>query len=198
MIEQTELSKEDIKPGFREWCICEFMGHLRIIGLVTEQELFGARLLRLDIPGPVGSDAHTEYFSGNSIYRLTPVSEQVARNLIAGGESVRPVTPWELRQLKADLAEQGKIERLGQTLVDAREQAQDTQFEWLMVDASQAVYGALPYKKIASDIDEVLEKEFPTDQREYAHLTSEEYGSDDDSRGADDDDDESVIGGYDD
>ncbi len=98
---QDELSKEDLTPGFREWCICEFMGHLRIIGLVTQEDLFGAKLLRVDIPATEsGQVAHTEYFGGSAIYRLTPVTEAVAWELLLMGETARPVTPWELARLR--------------------------------------------------------------------------------------------------
>lgn len=100
MISNTELSKDDIKPGFREWCICEFMGHLRLIGLVTEEEHFGVRLLRVDPLDVHAGTTHTEYFGGNAIYRLTPITHAVALELINSSETVRPVTPWEYRQLQ--------------------------------------------------------------------------------------------------
>jgi len=101
---QTEInSKEDIQSDFHEWCICEFMGHLRIVGFVTETNLFGTRLVRVDIPTTDQSVAHTEYFGGNSIYRLSPVGEVEARELLTMIESIRPVTPWELARLQSAL-----------------------------------------------------------------------------------------------
>ncbi len=122
---QDELSKEDIKPGFREWCICEFMGHLRIIGLVTQEDLFGAKLLRLDIPAVETIPGHTEYFGGAAIYRMVPVSEAVAWELLLMGETARPVTPWELARLRDALGTTNNL----RTPEAAAESSRDFEFE---------------------------------------------------------------------
>lgn len=37
-------------PKFKEWCVVELMGHVRMAGLVTEVELFGSKQGRIDIP----------------------------------------------------------------------------------------------------------------------------------------------------
>lgn len=80
--------------GFREWAILELMGHRKLAGLVTEQELGGAKLIRIDVPGEDGVIA-TQFYGGGAIYCLTPVTEELARR-VAKGNQPAPVTRWEL------------------------------------------------------------------------------------------------------
>ena len=102
---------EDPKPTFKEWCVLELMGHRKLAGLVTEQEIAGHGFLRLDIylrqtpitvgpdtgPIPIKSEApvSTQFYSPSSVYAITPVSEETARRF-AEGHQPEPVTRWEL------------------------------------------------------------------------------------------------------
>lgn len=82
------------KTGYDGWAILELMGHVRLAGRVTEESHFGVALGRIDIPS--GLDTFTtQYFGGSSIYRLTPVSEQVAR-IVSAQNQPAPVHRWEL------------------------------------------------------------------------------------------------------
>ncbi len=82
------------------WAIVELMGHVRIAGRLTEEEKFGGKLGRLDIPTADGGFA-TQYFGASSVYRLTIVTEDVARE-VAKLSPPRPVQPWEMpKQLTA-------------------------------------------------------------------------------------------------
>jgi len=85
--------------GFGQWAILELLGHVKIAGYITEEEHFGSKLGRIDVPGPEGKTAITQYFGGSSVYRLTPVSEEVAR-AFAEGNQPRPVTQYELKQIE--------------------------------------------------------------------------------------------------
>ena len=80
---------------FDGWAIVELMGHTRMAGKVTEEEHFGAKLGRIDIPKPDGG-CFTQFFSGSSLFRLTPTTEEIARRAAAGGNP-EPVSAWELR-----------------------------------------------------------------------------------------------------
>jgi hypothetical protein len=84
---------EEIQSGFKQWCIVELLGHVRIAGLVTEVELFGSKQGRIDIPN--GDGFVTQYFNGSSLYRLTPVSEEIAR-AVAASNQPEPVHRWEM------------------------------------------------------------------------------------------------------
>lgn len=68
---------------FDHWAVVELLGHVRIAGRVTEEERFGSKLGRVDIPTGDATFV-TQYFSGNSVYRITPTTEALARQVAAG------------------------------------------------------------------------------------------------------------------
>jgi hypothetical protein len=70
------------------------MGHIKLAGHVTEETHFGVALGRIDIPSKDGG-MFTQYFSGGSIYRLTPTTEETARAYQLGREPA-PIQRWEL------------------------------------------------------------------------------------------------------
>jgi hypothetical protein len=103
------------------WAIVELMGHIKLAGKLTEEERFGSKLGRLDIPTaekctcpnadrksadepttPCGlcqgagfvASFMTQYFGGGSVYRITVVSEEVARH-VARQSAPAPVSPWD-------------------------------------------------------------------------------------------------------
>lgn len=75
------MSDPEGAGDFKQWAIVELMGHVRLAGMVTEEERFGAKMGRVDIPGPGDTIFATQYFSGASIYRVTPTTEEVARKI---------------------------------------------------------------------------------------------------------------------
>lgn len=91
---------------YEGWAIVELMGHRRLGGYVTEAEIAGAAMLRLDIPeneivdvpdvllGTPPADVYaTQFYSGAALYCLTPVTETMARAIRS---RPRPVEQWEL------------------------------------------------------------------------------------------------------
>ena len=62
---------------FQQWAIVELMGHRRMAGLVTEQEIAGHGMLRIDVPQEDGTTV-TQFYSPSALYCLTPVSAAVA------------------------------------------------------------------------------------------------------------------------
>lgn len=85
---------ESTQEMFEQWAILELMGHVRLAGRVTEEEHFGAKLGRIDIPGPDGRFV-TQFFGGGSVYRLTPTTEEIAR-VVAAKSAPAPVGRWEM------------------------------------------------------------------------------------------------------
>ena len=75
------------------WGVLELMGHVRLAGRITEEERFGGKLGRIDVPN--GDVFTTQYFNASSIYRLTPTSEEAARAVAANCQPT-PVHQWEL------------------------------------------------------------------------------------------------------
>jgi hypothetical protein len=76
------------------WAIVELMGHRERPGRVTEVEMYGGKLLRIDIPAPAGDV--TEFYGVSAIYSVRPVSEEIARDRATRIDS-RPVRPVEYR-----------------------------------------------------------------------------------------------------
>ncbi len=87
------------ETAFAEWCVLELMGHVRLGGKVTEENLFGTKMGRIDIPG-ADDRFTTQYFAGSAVYRLTPTTEEIAR-AVARAAQPEPVHRWELPGLAA-------------------------------------------------------------------------------------------------
>ena len=81
--------------AFEGWAIVELMGHRRLAGFVTEQEIAGAAFLRLDIPGPPHPEDDeddgpavalkggfeggvTQFYSPQAVYCITPTTQDIA------------------------------------------------------------------------------------------------------------------------
>ena len=99
-----------------QWAILELMGHRRLGGWVTEVELFGAKMCRIDVPCTKGEDCNdalpcitnqngvkynihvTQFYGGGSVYCVTPCSLEAAF-AVAKTSQPAPVQPWELPRL---------------------------------------------------------------------------------------------------
>jgi hypothetical protein len=90
--------------SYQGWAVLELMGHRQRAGEVREVEMYGATLLRIDIPfqdGPL-----TEYYNSDAIYSLRPCSEDLARDLARRLNDPRPVcaADYRLGHLPATMA----------------------------------------------------------------------------------------------
>ena len=74
----------------------EILGHRQRIGFVKEVEMYGGKLLRIDIPTD-GEGYATEFYGTSSIYSLRPCSEEIVRDAVKGYGDPRPVKPVEYR-----------------------------------------------------------------------------------------------------
>lgn len=57
-----------------EWAIVEIFGHRRHAGRTREEERFGAKMLRIDIPNkgdPAANGWTTHYYGGSSIFSFS-------------------------------------------------------------------------------------------------------------------------------
>lgn len=97
------------------WAILELMGHRRKIGKVTDVEIFGSKMCRIDVLN-IDDTFHTEFYGGSSIYACTPVSEQVARMQAKNNASGQlPIEQWDMREIVAEarkLGEEAALKRL--------------------------------------------------------------------------------------
>ena len=92
------------EPAAQTWAIVELMGHVRLAGRVTEEEKFGGKLGRIDIPS--GDEFITQYFGASSVYRITVVTEEVARH-VSKQTAPAPVSPWDFPKALSSAGNQG-------------------------------------------------------------------------------------------
>lgn len=66
-----------------DWCAVEIFGHRRHVGRVREEERFGTKMMRVDVPkvdyetqAVIGFSSH--YYGGGSIFSITPTDEASA------------------------------------------------------------------------------------------------------------------------
>lgn len=87
---------------FDSWAIVEIMGHSRFAGHVTEQQIGGSSLVRVDVPASGETPAFTKLFGPSAIYCISPCTEETARRMVALFES-RPFAMYSLPMLPPDV-----------------------------------------------------------------------------------------------
>ncbi len=98
---------EKQEAGF--WAIVEIMGHKRYAGYVSEYVLGGASFVRVDVPDQDGYKAFSKMFGAQSIYCITPVSEEAAK-VAAGSLKEQPMSEWDLPDEWRQAIRQGRLE----------------------------------------------------------------------------------------
>src|SRR5882762_3136389 len=85
--------------GYAGWALVEQMGFRKTVGKVSEVEMYGTKMLRLDIPPPDGGEDGwtTRFCGGPSLYQVSPLSEEVALDAIKRQADPRPVRPTDYR-----------------------------------------------------------------------------------------------------
>lgn len=89
-----DAAAAESQEAFGEWVILELMGHRRLAGWLTEQEIAGRGFLRLQM-----EDA-TQFYSPAAVYCITPTSEELARK-VAAATRPAPISRWELPEVEA-------------------------------------------------------------------------------------------------
>jgi hypothetical protein len=86
--------------AYEGWALLELMGHRQRVGHVREVELYGGKMLRIDIPVIADgkpAETVTEFYGCSSIYALRPISEDIAQDHAKRASDPRPVRPLEYR-----------------------------------------------------------------------------------------------------
>ncbi len=101
------------EQAFNEWAILELMGHRRLAGLVKKQTIGSASFVRIDVFTDGEKAIATQFYNPSAVYCMTPVSEQLARE-VAKNDRPAPVSYWELprkrQALTAEDPEYGESE----------------------------------------------------------------------------------------
>lgn len=86
-MDTAQISQEaavDEKSDGWEWAIVEIFGHRRHAGRAREEERFGAKMLRIDIPvkgEPDSNGWQTHYYGGNAIFSFALTDEATALHM---------------------------------------------------------------------------------------------------------------------
>jgi hypothetical protein len=82
------------ETAYEGWALIEQMGFRKTYALVREVEMYGTKMLRLDVPIPGEPGKFTTRFAGGpSLYQVTPLDEALARDLAGRQADPRPVEP---------------------------------------------------------------------------------------------------------
>lgn len=90
----------DTQPNDIGWAVVEIMGHVRIAGRVREETLFGAAMIRVDVPAVEGHPAFTRFYHPQALYSLCPCDETTAL-AVAQHQRHPPIERWQLPAVKA-------------------------------------------------------------------------------------------------
>ncbi|HUC70410.1 MAG TPA: hypothetical protein VMS01_04380 [Stellaceae bacterium] len=82
---------EEAGRGAPYWAVIEIFGHRRHVGVISEAEQFGVKMLRIDVPGPAQQDLlapqpaikATYFYGGASVFGITPITEERGRAELA-------------------------------------------------------------------------------------------------------------------
>ena len=90
--------------AFTTHALVELFGHTRIAGLVTEQVIAGQGFVRVDVPETTRSPAFSRIFGPSAIYSMTPITEELARQLAESIYVPEPVAyvPRQLSEPSGD------------------------------------------------------------------------------------------------
>jgi hypothetical protein len=95
MSETTTTETPAIDEGW-EWAIVEIFGHRRHVGKAREEERFGAKMLRIDVPkiGATKDDVtwSSHFYGGSSIFSYTVTDEKTVMNYAE--RSYTPALPY--------------------------------------------------------------------------------------------------------
>jgi hypothetical protein len=97
----SQPTEPDTQPA--TWACVEIFGHRKHYGRISEVEKFGAKFLRVDVPGmaaaPLLGEAETFttfVYGGSAIFSVTPMTEEACRKW---AEHERPKPMSEYRAL---------------------------------------------------------------------------------------------------
>lgn len=96
------MSMDNNGTAYSGWALVEQMDFRKTVGKVSEVELYGTKMLRLDVPafrgdGEMEVDFVTRFCGGSSLYQVTPLTDEVAVDMARMQSDPRPVKPTQYR-----------------------------------------------------------------------------------------------------
>jgi hypothetical protein len=75
--------------------VVELFGHQRIAGKVSEVQIGGSSLVRVDVPAVEGQPGFTKFYGTSAIYAVTPCDEETMLRAVQAFRAV-PIEAWRL------------------------------------------------------------------------------------------------------
>src|SRR5438270_10263446 len=102
----------ETKARYEGFAVLELMGHRRLAGWLSEQEIAGAAFLRIDMPVNVKSDGTwdniTQFYAPSAVYAVTPTTQEVALEIAK--QAPQPLGVWDVRALLSDIESEVKAQ----------------------------------------------------------------------------------------
>jgi hypothetical protein len=89
----------EAKDKFQIWGIVELFGHNKIAGELTEQNIAGANMLRVDVPETESNPSFTRFLNHAAIYAINPTDKETA-TYIAKNLNNKPIDSWDIKQFQ--------------------------------------------------------------------------------------------------
>jgi hypothetical protein len=80
------------------WAVVELFGHQKIAGRITEQNIAGTNMLRVDVPETSTQPAFTRFFGSAAIYAINPADEESVK-YYADKLQTKPIDSWDVREM---------------------------------------------------------------------------------------------------
>jgi hypothetical protein len=79
----SDTPSESADQAEVEYAVVEIFGHRRHAGRISDEERFGTKLLRIDVPkeGDFANGHQTFFYGGGSIFSLTPADLDLVRQI---------------------------------------------------------------------------------------------------------------------
>lgn len=89
----------ETKDKFQIWGIVELFGHSKIAGELTEQNIAGANMLRVDVPETESNPSFTRFLNHAAIYAINPTDKETA-TFVAKNLNNKPIDSWDIKQFQ--------------------------------------------------------------------------------------------------
>ena len=99
MTTEPHIAPDAPAPVDWTWARVEIFGHTRHYGRTREEERFGSKMLRIDVPtggDPDNPNWQSVYYGGNAIFSFVPCTEE---QVYAAN---KPRTPFYIRRIEPD------------------------------------------------------------------------------------------------
>ena len=99
------------RKEFKCWAVVEIKGYRSLVGFVTECEIAGCGMLRVDVPGNEAKQ-FSQYVNPTSVHAMTPISEEAAREYLRQSPPPPPFvfSPSVQRSLPGPICGEDEVE----------------------------------------------------------------------------------------